>query len=191
MAGRQVRVLFSKCIGAAERKALARTVARLGGAVAPDGDEDFTHFVTVRRAAALGCAHMAPCPYGILSVARDCQRPKADTEAPALRQLAPVPGSDGRGRGFVKSKSVLIALAEGETPLLRPSAYVVCSCAWKVLRPTGEVQRSASCDASPSFNTRGSTFTTGLSEGGSNGPCAPLTVTCAVWSRAPHRDCPE
>lgn len=44
---RQVRVLFSKCIDAAERKALARTVTRLGGAVAPDSDEDFTHFVTV------------------------------------------------------------------------------------------------------------------------------------------------
>lgn len=44
---RQVRVLFSTCIDAAQRRALAKTVARLGGAVAPDGDEDFTHFVTV------------------------------------------------------------------------------------------------------------------------------------------------
>lgn len=44
---RQVRVLFSKCIDLVERKALARTVARLGGAVAPDSDENFTHFVTV------------------------------------------------------------------------------------------------------------------------------------------------
>ena len=40
-------MLFSTCIDAAQRRALAKTVARLGGAVAPDGDEDFTHFVTV------------------------------------------------------------------------------------------------------------------------------------------------
>ncbi|KAK9843511.1 hypothetical protein WJX81_006816 [Elliptochloris bilobata] len=68
---KQVRVLFSTCIDAAQRKALARTVTRLGGAVAPDGDESFTHFVT----------------------------------------LAPVAGD--KGRGLVKSKSMLIALAEG------------------------------------------------------------------------------
>lgn len=47
---RQVRVLFSTCIDAAQRRALAKTVTRLGGAVAPDGDEDFTHFVTARAA---------------------------------------------------------------------------------------------------------------------------------------------
>ena len=41
-------MLFSTCIDAAQRRALTRTVVRLGGGVAPDGDKDFTHFVTVR-----------------------------------------------------------------------------------------------------------------------------------------------
>ncbi len=44
-------MLFSKCIDAGSRAALARTAVRLGGAVAPDGDEDFTHFVTARPGA--------------------------------------------------------------------------------------------------------------------------------------------
>ena len=61
---RQVRILFSKCIDSVERKALARSVARLGGAVAPDSDENFTHFVTVPCSRLLHHTCMSTCLVG-------------------------------------------------------------------------------------------------------------------------------
>ncbi|KAK9824072.1 hypothetical protein WJX72_007535 [[Myrmecia] bisecta] len=47
---REVRVLFSTCVDASLRKAYTKTIQRLGGSVAADSDQSFTHFLTLQAA---------------------------------------------------------------------------------------------------------------------------------------------
>jgi hypothetical protein len=42
---RPIKVLFSTAVDARSKAAMTRTVERLGGSVAADGDPDFSHFV--------------------------------------------------------------------------------------------------------------------------------------------------